>query len=332
MKRRTALLRLLAVLGTAGLLVMLLLTALRDRPLPEAAPHAFTPPASQSAPTFQACWIEYGRNETFRQVATAGFTRSPGWSVTIAGLLVRHPKGDLVIDVGNSSSFASEIEEYPLAMRAWLKLLPGSNQIVATAPDALRAAGVDLERLTVLPSHAHADHIGGLVDLPKARVLLAREELEFSRKFTDQHGIHVVAAHARSFVERAAMITFEPRPYENFDESADLFGDGSVVVVKLFGHTPGSVGIFVNVDPQHRVFHVGDTVNVVEAIERRLTKSVVMTSTDLDHQAADHIVSKLAQLHEKDPTLIILPAHDRLTWGRTFGEPGRCLSSPRSPG
>jgi hypothetical protein len=90
----------------------------------------------------------------------------------------------------------------------------------------------------------------------------------------------VAPAHARALDGRTTAIAFQPRPYETFDESADVFGDGSVVVVKLPGHTPGSVGVFVNVSPTLRMFHVGDAVNVVEAVERRLTKSVVMAPTD----------------------------------------------------
>ncbi len=312
----------------AGLLVLLAVLVLfvRDRPIARAAPHALAiPPAPALAAPVRACWAEMGRNEALGQVASAGFTHIRTWEVTVAGLVVRHPKGDLVVDVGNSSAFAKEIVEYTYLDRKWLELLPGSNRIVATAPEALRALGVSADALTVVVSHAHPDHMGGLVDLPRARVLMPEEELAFARRHQGDLSVHVVPAHARALADRTSVLVFAPRPYETFDESADIFGDGSVVVVKLFGHTPGSVGVFVNVTPSLRMFHVGDAVNVVEAVERRLTKSVIMASTDVSGAGADAAVARIAQLHEAEPGIAILPAHDRAAWARVFGEPGRCV-------
>jgi glyoxylase-like metal-dependent hydrolase (beta-lactamase superfamily II) len=104
-----------------------------------------------------------------------------------------------------------------------------------------------------------------------------------------------------------------------------LLGDGTVVAVKLFGHTPGSIGVFVNVSPGHRFFHVGDAVNVVEAVERRLTKSVVMAGTDHEREAADRAVAQIARLHAAEPDVVILPAHDRKAWAGAFGRAGGCV-------
>lgn len=173
-----------------------------------------------------------------------------------------------MIDVGNSSTFAAEIADYPFLDRTWLERIPGSNHLVATAPDALRPFGVDLETLTVVPTHAHVDHLGGAVDLPRARVLMPAEEIAWVASHEHDQYIHVVAAQARAVAGRVSPLAFEARPYETFDESADIFGDGTIVVVKLFGHTPGSVGVFVNVSPEERFFHVGDAVNVTRCRPR----------------------------------------------------------------
>lgn len=50
-----------------------------------------------------------------------------------------------------------------------------------------------------------------------------------------------------------------------------------------------------------------------------------MTATDHDKPHADAVVAQLAQLHEHDPDLEILPAHDRARWQHVFGEPGHCV-------
>jgi glyoxylase-like metal-dependent hydrolase (beta-lactamase superfamily II) len=314
---------------TSVLLLLLLLSVVtlvvRDQPMARAAAPTLVAGGAPPTGTVKACWAEYARNDATGQAATAGLTRTHTWDITVSGLLVRHPKGDLVVDVGNSQAFEHEIEGHAFLDRTWLMAFPGSNRVVASAPDALGRLGVKLDALTVLPTHAHVDHMGGLVDLPAARVLLPREELAWTQAHRDDHYLHVVGAHARALDGRTTTIEFALRPYETFDESADLFGDGSVVVVKLFGHTPGSVGVFVNVSHKKRMFLVGDAVNVMEAIERRLTKSIFMASTDNARDEADRVVAKLAALHEADPELEILPAHDRTAWLATMGQPGRCV-------
>jgi N-acyl homoserine lactone hydrolase len=297
---------------------------LRAQPIAQAPVHGFAAASLSALPLVRACWLEYARNDVSGQISTAGLTKLDRWSVTVAGLLVRHPAGDVVIDVGNSSHFREEIARYPFAQRIFLERVPGSSQLVSTAPDALRAVGVNPTALRwVILSHAHVDHAGGLVDLPEAPVLLPRAESAF---FASARGtVDVVPEHADALSGRTHELTFQARPYENFERSHDVFGDGSIVLVPLSGHTPGSVGTFVNVSPSKRFFHVGDAVNVLEAVERRVTKSIVMTSTDHDKPRADQVVAQLAQLHEHAPNIMILPAHDRAAWQRAFGTPSHCI-------
>ena len=318
--------RVFAALAIVGGISGFGVTAVHDRPFPEAPPHARVPPKLDALPKPKACWLELLRNEAPGLAGTAGFTRARMWHVTVSGLLIRHPRGDVLIDAGNSSHFHDEVADYPLLPKLWLELLPGSNKRVALPADALRSVGVNPDTLTwLILSHGHVDHAGGIVDLPKAPVLAAQEELDFMKSLANDHTIDVIPAHARALEGRATPIHFEHVSYETFDESADLFGDGSIVVVKLPGHTPGSIGIFVNLSPTKRLFHVGDSINLVEQLDRRVGKSFVMHATDHDVGSAAEVVSKLAQLHALDPALEILPAHDRDAWQAAFGGEPRCI-------
>jgi glyoxylase-like metal-dependent hydrolase (beta-lactamase superfamily II) len=309
------------------LAVTLVVFLVRARPIAAAPPHARAEGNVAALPPIEVCWAELARNEAWGQVATAGVTRTSTWSITVSSLVVRHPRGVVAIDVGNSSHFAEEIAEYRGYDHFFLQQLPGSNRTVQTAPEALRAIGVDPERLFgVVLSHAHVDHAGGVVDLPGVPIFVAAEERAFIERTLVNRFVDVVPAQAHAMQGRLHELVFEPKAYETFDESADVFGDGSVVVVKLFGHTPGSVGTFVNLSQSLRVFHVGDAVNVVEAVERRVTKSVVMRQTDDDHERADAAVAAIARLHEAAPDIAILPAHDRPAWQRVFGAQPRCIA------
>ena len=310
------------VLALVGFLVLLR----RNHPLPPAPEHAFVKPSFQSLPATSVCWIEFDQLVVPGQLATAGITKMKNWEITASGVLIRHPKGTILVDTGSSAHFQQEIDDYPFWSHLYFEILSGGKSAAHTSSEVLRASGVDPSALSyVLPSHIHNDHVGGLVGLPNVPVLLAPEEVQFMERNRGTKTFQVVPAYARTIETRVHTLRFALKPYENFDESADLFGDGSVVVVKLPGHTPGSVGTFVNISPSLRIFHVGDAINASEAVDRRLAKSFLLMPTDNDSHQANLTVSKLSQLHELDPDLIILPAHDRPAWKRAFGPGPRCV-------
>lgn len=292
----------------------------RRTPLPATAPHARVAPAISAIPGLSACWIETGKTfSNFSFGSTAG------------SILVKHPAGDLLMDTGNSSHFDDEIRSYPFG--TWLKLrfLAGQLKPESTLPKLLRRAGEDPAKIRwAILSHVHLDHAGGLLDLPQLPVLLTREELQFSIDPGVQAKGYVIAAHAQKFSRAGApTLRFEPKPYETFDESADLYKDGSVVVVPLRGHTPGSVGIFVNLSPTRRLFYAGDAVDDERGFEERVGKSLILQDSDNDRALANQIVGRLSELHEKVPGLAIIPAHGRSAYKKFFpGGPLSCISAP----
>jgi N-acyl homoserine lactone hydrolase len=304
---------------------MILTLSIRNRSLPAAPEHAFVP-SPKGVPKMRVCWIEFDHNVAPGWAATAGFTRMKEWELTGSGLLIEHPKGEILIDVGNSSHFQDEISGYPFWSHLHFEILTGGKSAAHKSSEVLRAAGIDPGSLAaVLPSHIHMDHAGGLVDLPNVPVLLSQDEIDFMERNRYTKTIQVVPAQARAMEGRVRALNFQHKLYESFDESADLFGDGSIVVVKLPGHTPGSVGTFVNLSPTFRIFHVGDAVNVSEAVDRRLAKSFIMATTDNSIRDTNLTVAKLAQLHALDPDLLIVPAHDRGAWKRVFGSTPGCI-------
>ena len=118
-------------------------------------------------------------------------------------------------------------------------------------------------------------------------------------------------------------LRFDGGPYEIFDRHADLFGDGSVVVVPMPGHTPGSVAVFVNLPDGTRLLHVGDAVNDRSQIERLRGRASIMRRTDMDEPQANDNVARLHELQRRIPELRIIPAHERRAWAETFGRPGQ---------
>jgi len=290
----------------------------RRTPLPLAAPHTRAVPMISTIPGISACWIE-----------TAKTFSSFSFGSTAGSVLVRHPAGDLLIDTGSSSHYDQEISGFPFVTWLKLKSLAGQLKPKAPLPDLLQRIGEDPAKLRwVILSHAHLDHAGGLMDLPQLPVLLTHEELQFAADPSVQARGYVIAAHTQKFPPVAApTLRFEPTAYETFDESADLYRDGSVVVVPLRGHTPGSVGVFVNLSSKRRLFYVGDAVDDERGFEERVGKSLILQDSDNDRILADQIVGRLNELHEKMPGLAIIPAHGRSAYKKFFpGGPLTCVS------
>ncbi len=311
----------------AALLPLLLITACASA-LPIPPPHDLVAPQVRASPA-AFCWLEYANDTLPGGYGLAGSSDQDLWEITFSGVLIRHPQGDVLLDTGQSSHFHDEVSSAGFFSGLLLKSFQGGGTLVARAPEALRHVGVEPTSLkAIVISHIHGDHAGGVMDLPATPVLLSPKELEFARSEKDKGGFDVVKAQADSIIARAKPIEFKKAPYEIFDESADYFGDGSVVFVPLAGHTPGSIGTFLNRSPTERYFHLGDSVNTLEAIAKRRSKSATLGITDHDSAQADATAATIGLLHAMDPAVMILPAHDRKAWQAVFGAPGTCLGGP----
>ncbi len=288
--------------------------------LPAAPPHArVIPSVHPPTPAVQVCWLEYSHKDEPAGYALAGPSSRHEWHITASGLLIRHPRGHLLLDLGNSTRFDEELSELGFVARQYRKLGPGGLPTQKTVVQALAEVGeAPSQLLALVISHVHPDHAGGLDDLPGIPVFLSQEELDFARRMNGKGSFAVAGAQAAALEERGKPIAFPDGPYETFDASLDYFGDGSVVFVRLAGHTPGSLGTFVSRDAHHRLFHVGDATDTTEAIDRRVGKSWALDWTDSDRKQADTVVSVLSQLHQADPELAFLPAHDRDAWAALF--------------
>jgi glyoxylase-like metal-dependent hydrolase (beta-lactamase superfamily II) len=113
---------------------------------------------------------------------------------------------------------------------------------------AFAAAGFDADRVdTVLVSHMHPDHIGGMVAgdcarFPNARVLVEARELAY---WTDPAGPSRAPAFARPWFEAARRVrTLYDDRLETFEGARALTPE--IDAVPLPGHTPGHTGFLLD--------------------------------------------------------------------------------------
>ena len=109
-------------------------------------------------------------------------------------------------------------------------------------------------------SHLHADHVGGIGDIPQANLYVAQEAWD-----------HMLGLHPeRDMVIRPKIvrlgakwnpIKFKPTGDPGlapFDEAFDLMGDGSMMVLPTPGHLAGAVSMLVRPAAGPPVLMIGD--------------------------------------------------------------------------
>jgi glyoxylase-like metal-dependent hydrolase (beta-lactamase superfamily II) len=254
--------------------------------------------------------IEFSLVKTDQTHAPEGLVWSGGSffkSATInqVAVLVRHPQGTFLFDTGLGEQIA---EQYRQDMPLWARPSFKYAEPVTPARPQLDRAGIAVPRIIL--SHTHWDHASGLVDFPEAEVWVTPEERQF-----DQHeGLGFPGAFPSQIGApsiRWHVYALEPRPFEGFDRSLDLFGDGSAVLVPLPGHTPGAVGLVLTLASGKQYLFCGDTVWSAQALKEVRPKSWI-ASLIADHDRAQTLqaVQHLHDLMQQQPGLVVVPAHD----------------------
>ena len=131
--------------------------------------------------------------------------------------------------------------------------------------ESLRETIVDqLARIGVKPtqvdfvgiSHYHFDHIGQAADFPEAKLLIGAQDWDV-----------VMAPDQATRRSRFAPWLGKDAKIDKVRGDLDVFGDGSVILLTLPGHTPGHHGLLVNLRRKGPVLLSGDAVHLQENLD-----------------------------------------------------------------
>jgi glyoxylase-like metal-dependent hydrolase (beta-lactamase superfamily II) len=113
-------------------------------------------------------------------------------------------------------------------------------------PDQIKYVGI---------SHYHADHTGQVSSFPKATLLIGQKEWEAITAPKPAQGVYYKPF--ESWIKGDSKV--EPQPLDK-----DVFGDGSVIILRTPGHTPGHQSLLVKLPQMGNVIVTGDAVHFRE--------------------------------------------------------------------
>lgn len=161
--------------------------------------------------------------------------------VPVRCYLVRHPKGDLQWDTGLSDGFVKDGEEGVV--------MEGFHIVHTNAyRQQLKTLGVEPDTVEYLAmSHGHFDHTGNANYFGKATFLVQGDEY-----------VAMFAAKPPVFFDPATYSDLQKSKVVKLSGDHDVFGDGSVVIKRAAGHTPGSQVLFLKLARSGPIVLSGD--------------------------------------------------------------------------
>lgn len=178
--------------------------------------------------------------------------------------LIRHPKGDLLWDVGLNEALAAS----PEGIGAGTAFHSTMERSLTGQLAEIGLASRDIEYLSL--SHSHPDHSGNANLFANSIWIANRAERNFM--FTEG------TAEAR-----AGYSKLEDSETVLFDDAHDVFGDGSVVIYHTPGHTPGHSVLLLKLAKAGALLFSGDLHIVQEGYDMR---AIPRFNTDAEQTVA----------------------------------------------
>ena len=158
--------------------------------------------------------------------------------------LIRHGDTYMLWDTGLPKALMNHVPDPKQGLDATLTV---------TIVDQLAKLGVKPEQISIVGiSHEHFDHTGQAGDFPNAKLLMGKGDIDDMRGPNAERG----APLAHWLKDGGAM--------EPVTGDKDVFGDGTVTMLDMPGHTPGHHALLVKLAHKGYVLLSGDTAHFAE--------------------------------------------------------------------
>lgn len=240
----------------------------------------------------------------------------------VCALLHHTEKGWMLFDTGYAPRVIEATQTFPYSLYRHatpLHIAPELAVVNQLPRFGLTAADIG----TVIVSHFHADHIGGLLDFPDAVFVCSRAAYDVVAGRTGFDAVRrafLPDLMPPDFAERAVWMESLSASVSG-KERRDLFGDRSCVLAPLPGHAAGQIGLLTSTDTGEMLFFVADAAYSSRAIRRNLSFHPLTRLFTDDHRVATATVGMLHSYAEAFPRLLFLPTHCPEAFARTRAHP-----------
>ncbi|WP_363797893.1 MBL fold metallo-hydrolase [Lysobacter firmicutimachus] len=235
-----------------------------------------------------------------------------GWA------LIEHPRhGAVLFDCGYGAAARAAMRRG--LRRIYRHVIHACSAAHTDAASLLQQRGLRCADIgTVVLSHFHPDHIGGLAPFANARFVVHAEAWRQVRR-----GGWFGLLHAQIWKEllpadfAARLQCLDERGARALDGDLaglglgwDLFDDGSVAVVSLPGHARGQIGLALRTVEGERALLVADAFWRREQLQREVELPWLTRWLAVDDGAAYRdTVRKLVRFQREHPQAWVIPAH-----------------------
>jgi N-acyl homoserine lactone hydrolase len=221
------------------------------------------------------------------------------FEIPMPWFLIVHPKGNVIIDGGNTLALARDPYHWEDNEDFWPVMTEAQHCV-----NELKQMDVDPDSIRyVFQSHLHTDHCGALGHFPHARFIVQRRELEYA--YT--HDWYVAGIYIREDFDYDVDWLFLDGEH---DDGYDIYGDGVIRTMFTPGHSPGHTSVVVSLPQTGPVMLTMDACFTRDHYENRAMPGIL-------HSAADVVasVAKIRRVVEKSGAMLV-PGHDPDEWPR----------------
>ncbi|MEA2125448.1 MAG: N-acyl homoserine lactone hydrolase [Solirubrobacteraceae bacterium] len=225
--------------------------------------------------------------------------------VPVPAFLIEHPEhGPVLVDTGLPDAART-------SLRGALGRIAGLLYEVRLGPEQpvlaqLRARGIDpADVRTVVMTHLHFDHASAMPDFPAATFVVEEREWKAANAATRMlNGYHrPLWADAK-----VRTVRVDGEPWEGFERTHDLFGDGTVRLLATPGHTPGHCSLAIALEGRHALL-IADLADTMASV-----RGPALPGLAVDFDQLRHSLGQLRAHVAEHPDSVLIPGHDPDRW------------------